>query len=193
MTGDDVLGMLLEGSFNLVQTRMGELSDAEWDQRAMPGTSKLGFILWHCARIIDWTANSAIQGMPEVATRKPWRELFPARSLYGAGISDSLAGTITTTVTRAESLTYLAETRASVMPWFHSQTPESLDAIPALKAHQERTPGYLDPAVWAAVQDLDGLTTWQLLARPCISHIRVHVGEYGVLLGVLRSKAAAGS
>jgi hypothetical protein len=193
MTGTDVLRMLLDGSFNLVRTRMEELGDAEWDQRALPGTNKLGFILWHCARIVDWTAHSAIQGVPEVADRQPWRDLHPAGSGYGAGIPDALADTVTATVTRTEALAYLAEVRAELMPWFDRQTPQTLDAVPALKAHQQRTPGYLDAPVWAAVENLDGLTAWQLLARPCISHVRVHVGEYGVLLDVLRSKASTRS
>lgn len=191
MTGVDVLRMMLEGSFNLVRTRMDELSDAEWDQRAMHGTNKLGFILWHSTRIIDWTVNCAIQGAPEVAGHKPWSDLFPAGSLYGAGITQTLADTIPSQVSRADALAYLAEVRTGVMQWLDRQTPESLDAVPALRAHQQRTPGYLDPSVWAEVESLDGLAAWQLLARPSISHVRIHVGEYDVLLNALRSKAAA--
>lgn len=193
MTGIDLLRMLLDGSFNLVENRIGELSDAEWDGRALDGTSKLGFILWHCARIIDWTAHSAIQGLPEVAERKPWRDLFPAGSCYGAGIPAALADAVSASVPRPHALAYLSEVRAAVVPWFDGQTPETLDAVPALKAHQRRTPGYLDPQVWAEVEDLDGLKAWQLLARPCASHIRVHVGEHDVLLGVLRSKSPSNS
>jgi hypothetical protein len=190
MTGVDVLRMLLEGSFNLIRTQMDGLSDEEWDQRAIHGTSKLGFIMWHCARIIDWTINSAIQGIPEVADREPWSQLFPAGSFYGAGISATLADTITAHVARADAVTYLVEVRAGVVPWFESQTPASLDAVPALKSHQQRTPGYLNREVWAEVEHLDGLAAWQLLARPCISHVRIHVGECEVLLNVLRSKTA---
>lgn len=191
MTGTDVLRMMLEGSFNLVRTRMDELNDAAWDQRAMHGTSKLGFILWHSTRIIDWTVNSAIQGMPEVADQEPWSELFPAGSFYGAGITDTLADTITSRVSRRDALAYLDEVRTCVMQWFDRQTPASLDAVPALKSHQQQTPGYLDPPVWAEVEHLEGLAAWQLLARPCTSHVRIHVGEYDVLLNALRSKAAA--
>jgi hypothetical protein len=79
---------------------------------------------------------------------------------------------------------------AAVTAWFDAQTPETLDTIPPLKSNQEARPGYMDPAVWVEVEDLDGLQAWQLLARPCISHIRVHVGEFGVLLSALRSRAS---
>ena len=77
MKGIDVLKFQLNGSFNLISERMERLTDEEWNTRAMPGTSKLGFILWHASRILDWTLNSAFQGAPEVADRAPWRERFP--------------------------------------------------------------------------------------------------------------------
>jgi hypothetical protein len=191
MTGIDVLRMQLEGSFNLIHDRLEQVTDSEWNSRALDGTSKLGFILWHAGRIIDWTVQNAIQGKPEVADGPAWRDTFPAGALYGAGISDSLADTIPESVTREGMLRYMAEVRASVMDWFGRQTPETLDIAPPLRKHQELTPGYLDPDVWAAVADLDGLKAWTLLARPCISHIRVHVGEYGVLLNALRARSRA--
>jgi hypothetical protein len=190
MTGVDVLRMQLDGSFNLIRTRIEDVTDQEWDQRAYHATSKLGFILWHCARILDWTVNSAIQGKPEVADHGPWRELFPQKGRYGAGISDADADRVADSVSRTATLEYLSEVHAAVTAWFDAQTPETLDTIPPLKSNQEARPGYMDPAVWVEVEDLDGLQAWQLLARPCISHIRVHVGEFGVLLSALRSRAS---
>ena len=74
--------------------------------------------------------------------------------------------------------------------WFAQQTAETLDAVPPLKANQS-SERYRAQSVWAEVEDLDGLAVWQLLARPCISHIRVHVGEFGVLRGALRSVAGS--
>lgn len=190
MTGTDVLRMQLTGSFNLLQGRLEQVADGEWDRRALPGTSRLGFILWHGARIIDWTVHSAFQGAPEVADRPPWRERFAREACYGAGIPDSVADALAASTTRTAVMEYLAEVREAVFEWFDRQTDATLDPAVPLRANQASRPGYLDPAVWAEVSDLDGLPGWQLLARPAISHVRVHVGEYDVLVGVLRAEAA---
>lgn len=189
MTGKDVLRLQLEGSFNLIQARLESLGDQEWDRRALPATSKLGFILWHCARIVDWTLHSAIAGKPEVADGPRWRERFPRRALYGAGIPDLVADEVPGSTTRTEVIDYLAEVRSAAAAWLAGHTEVDLDARVPLKANQARRPDYLEPAVWAEVQDLDGLPAWQFLARPAISHIRVHAGEFDVLLNALRSHA----
>ena len=39
--------------------------------------------------------------------------------------------------------------------------------------------------VWGEIESLNGIPAWQLLARPSMSHIRVHYGEVGVQLQVL--------
>lgn len=189
MKGTDILRLQLGGSLNLVRERIDGLSDEEWNQRALPGTSKLGFILWHCSRIVDWTVHSALHGAPEVADRAPWTELFPPEAFYGAGIPDALADTIPATVPRLEVQRYVGDVREAVMSWLDGQTDSSLDAIIALRRHQEAHPGYLDPPVWAEVESLDGLPAWQILGRPAVSHVRVHVGEYDVLLKTLRARA----
>ncbi len=193
MTGIDVLRMQLNGSFNNLNGRLSELRDEEWDRRAGQGTSKLGFILWHCARILDWTANSAIQGVQEVADREPWRGRFPEGALYGAGISEEVADSIPETVTRADTQAYLADVKTAVFEWFDRQTPESLDAPVSLRQTQTRRPGYLDPAVWAEIEDLDQLPAWAFLVRPAGGHVRGHCGEYDALRSLLRSGVTPGA
>ena len=47
------------------------------------------------------------------------------------------------------------------------------------------------PAVWAEVDNFVGLPAWHILARPCISHIRVHAGEVETLLHAIRLAAPA--
>jgi len=74
------------------------------------------------------------------------------------------------------------------MDWFAKQTESSLDAAPPLKTNQANRAGYLDPNIWAEVEDLDGLPGWQLLLRPAGAHIRRHMGEYDVLVGAMRSR-----
>jgi hypothetical protein len=192
MTGKDVLRLQLDGSFNLIQARLQGLTDEEWNLRALPGTSKLGFILWHCARIVDWTVHSALGGRPEIADSPRWRGRFPRHALYGAGVSDSVADELAAGTARGEVVDYAGEVRAAATEWLGRQTEADLDARVQLKANQASRPDYLEPAVWAEVEDLDGLPAWQFLARPAISHIRVHAGEFDVLLKALRSQGAAG-
>ena len=192
MTGTEVLRLQLDGSFNLIQARLQAVGDEEWNSRALPGTSKLGFILWHCARIVDWTVHSAIGGRPEIADGPRWRGLFPRHALYGAGIPDSVADEVAGATARGDMVDYLGEVRAAATGWLSRQTDADLDARVQLKANQASRPDYLQPAVWAEVEDLDGLPAWQFLARPAVSHIRVHTGEFDVLLKVLRSHAATG-
>lgn len=156
-----------------------------------PGTNKLGFILWHCARIIDWTVHPALTGRPEVADGPGWRERFPADALYGAGIPQSVADSVTGSTTRSDVVRYLGEVRAAATEWLGRQTETDLDAKVSLKANQAGRQAYLTPVVWAEVAELDGLPAWQFLARPAISHIRVHAGEFDVLLSALRSQAPA--
>src|SRR5207302_10988082 len=91
MRGTDVLKMLLGGSFNMIDERLSAVTDVEWSERAIPGTSKPGFILWHCARILDWTIHSAIQGVPEIADTPKWRARSPPQAPDGAGIPVQVA------------------------------------------------------------------------------------------------------
>ena len=72
--------------------------------------------------------------------------------------------------------------------WSAKQTESSLDAAPPLKTNQANRAGYLDPNIWAEVEDLDGLPGWQLLLRPAGANIRRHMGEYDVLVGAMRSR-----
>ena len=182
---------LLSGSFGMLKERLDAVSDREWNERAFPGTSKPGFILWHCARILDWTANSAFQGAPEVVDSPKWRAAFPREACYGAGIPDFLADHVVGTTTSKVVAEYLGEVKASVMGWFETLTDEVLDAPVAIKDHQAKREGYLAPAIWAEVEDLDGIIGWNFLLRPSVGHIRRHMGEYDLLVGALQSRAEA--
>lgn len=189
MTGIDVLGALLKGSFAMLQERLDAVTDEAWNERVLPSTSKPGFILWHCSRILDWTVNSAFQGRPEVADAPKWRTRFLREACYGAGISESLADQVTASTSRTEVAEYLAEVRTAAMDWFARQTDSTLDAAPPLKANQANRAGYLDPNIWAEVEDLEGIPGWQLIMRPAGGHIRRHMGEYDLLVGALRDRA----
>lgn len=191
MRGTDALGALLRGSFAMLDERLTDVREDEWRARALPGTSKPGFILWHCARILDWTVRCAIEGEPEVADSARWQDRFPREAGAGFGISPELADRVCDSTSAREVASYLAEVRTASLAWFEKQTDDSLDSVPPMKANQGRRPLYLEPAAWEDIADLDGLPAWQLLMRPAGGHIRRHLGEYDVLLQAIRSGAAS--
>ena len=180
--------MLLTGSFRIVDERLGASTDEVWRGRAIPGTNKPGFILWHCARILDWTVNSAIQGVPEVVESASWRDRFPREALAGFGISREIADQVADKTSARETAGYLADVRVAALSWFERQTDDSLAVVPAMNANQPAA--YLEPAVWAELDDLAGIPVWQLLVRPAGAHIRRHAGEYDVLAEALRAGVA---
>jgi DinB family protein len=186
MTGRDLLEMQLAGSFNMLRERMEKLTEPEWTARAIPGTSVPGFTLWHAVRIIDWGVHCAIQGVPEIADRPEWRDLRAAEFAYGAGITSQEADQVAQSVSRSQVRGYLDAVQPAALDWLKQQRDADLDRVPEFEAHQGVKPRYRTPPVWAEVSDFVGKPTWQILARPCISHIRVHAGEVDTLLQVMR-------
>ena len=181
MTGRDVLEMQLAGSFNMLRERLDMLSDAQWATRAIPGTNLPGFTVWHAARTIDWGIHCAIQGVPEIADRPEWRDLGAADFAYGAGITSQEADQVAQSVSRHQVRGYLDAVQAAALGWLQARRDGDLDTVPEFEAHQGVKPRYRTPSVWAEVSDFVGKPTWQILARPCISHIRVHAGEIDIL------------
>jgi hypothetical protein len=191
MTGKDILQMELTGSLNLLQEHIQAVSDQEWSARAIPEGNMLGFTLWHTARIIDWGIHCAIQGVPEVADRPEWRRLLASEAAYGAGIPAELAARVAKSVSREDVGGYLGAVRLAGLAWLKDVNEADLDRVPDLYEHQQANPRYVDPAVWAEVSSLAGLPAWHILARPCIMHIRLHIGEIDLTLQAVRARATA--
>ena len=84
---------------------------------------------------------------------------------------------------------YLEGTRAEALEWLKQATPEQLGETIDLRKRIRR-PEYLQPSVWKEIASLDGIPTWQMLARPSMSHVRVHYGEVQSQLQLLRSRVA---
>ncbi len=187
MTGKAVLEMQLTGSFNLLRDRLTTVSDQEWIAREIPGTSLLGFTFWHAARTIDWAINCAIQGVPEVADRPEWRGMRADELSYGAAITAEEADGVARSISRSDVLSYLGAVREGAVSWLRDKDDSDLDQVPDFEAHQRVKPRYLSAPVWNEVRDFVGVPTWQFLARPCISHIRVHAGETDIVLQSLRA------
>lgn len=191
MKAKDVLQFQLQGSFNLLDGLSQSITDREWVARTIPGLSQPGFVVWHGARIIDWGVHCAIQGVPEIASRPEQLGLRATEMAYGAGINDQEADQIAATVSRTTVAAYLVALRPAVLGWFESLTDADLEAIPDFEAHQRANARYLTAPVWAEVEGLKRVPTWQILARPCISHIRVHAGEVETLLRGIRAEVPA--
>jgi len=84
---------------------------------------------------------------------------------------------------------HLDAVREATLRWLRDRSDADLDRVPDMQAHQRTKPRYLTPPVWDQVSDLAGRPTWQILARPSISHLRVHAGEIDILLASLRARA----
>ena len=193
MRASDVLRMQLKGSFAQLRDRLESMTDNEWRARTLPGTSKPGFVVWHAARTIDWGVHCAIQGVPEVADRPEWRDLHARDLAYGAGITASEADQVAESIGRDRVRGYLAALQPAALGWLERLDDADLERVPNFEANQRVKPRYLNPPVWAEVSDFVGLPAWHILARPCISHIRVHLGEVDTLLQVIRAKAPTSS
>jgi hypothetical protein len=191
MRASEVLRMQLKGSFAQLRDRLESMTDSEWRARALPGTSKPGFIVWHAGRTIDWGVHCAIQGVPEVADGPEWHDLRAADLAYGAGITASEADQIAESIGPERVRAYLGALQSAALGWLDRQSDADLERIPNFEANQQVKPRYLSAPVWSEVNDFVGLPAWQILARPCISHIRVHLGEVDTLLQVIRAKAPA--
>ena len=191
MDAKAVLEFQLNGSFNLLKSLLAEMTDEEWDARAYPGGNRAGFVVWHCARTLDWALNRVGRSGEEVAEGHAWRDLVPDRAWFGAGTAAEVADALPAAVGRERTAAYLDEVRAAALPWLVALDPEALAQPVDLHAASRGRPEYLEPATWEPIADLDGLPLWQFLARPSVSHIRVHVGELETSLAVIRGRGSA--
>jgi hypothetical protein len=192
MRGTDLLAMQLKGSCDLVASNARDAEDC-WLQRALPGTSRPGFVLWHCARIIDWGVHTVVRDVPEIGAAPEWRERIRYDLGHGAGLSPHQADEATETVGAADVAAYAEILSAIVLGWLDGVSDGDLDHVPEIRrASAAANALYVTPAAWAEVESLEGLPAWQVLARPCAAHIRVHIGEFQVLRDALRSGATAG-
>ena len=186
-----LLELQLKGSFNLLTELLKDATDDEWVSRSYTGANVIGFTVWHCARTIDWAVNCVLQEAPELADHAAWSDLQVAGAAFGAGATKESADGVARQVSRARVLEYVTALRADALHWLTTGPPEQLSGQTDLRARHAAMQEYMEPAVWAELEDLDGIPKWQFLARPCISHIRVHYGEVTTQLEVIRAAAPA--
>jgi hypothetical protein len=186
----DAKGLLqfqLTGSFGLLSEIADGATDAEWTSRAFPAANPIGFTVWHGARTIDWAVNCVMRGEPEMADNPEWNDLKVSGALFGAGVSREIAERVAREVTPTRVAEYVKALRTQVLAWLGEVDNEDLSAKVDLKERHSAKPEYMAPAVWAEVEDLHGKPGWQFLARPSMSHVRVHYGELRSQLETLRT------
>ncbi|HEY7928346.1 MAG TPA: hypothetical protein VIG86_13130 [Candidatus Dormibacteraeota bacterium] len=186
MKGIDLLHVQLRGSCDQV---VAHARDAEpfWSQRAFPGSSLPGFVAWHCARIVDWGLSTVVREVAEVAAAPPWRDRVRYDLGHGAGIDDAEADELTATVRPADVVAYAQVLRDSIDVWASTVADGDLDRVPSLRLVNQVHPRYASDAAWAEIEALEGLPAWQFLARPCVGHIRVHIGELATLCQIMQA------
>jgi hypothetical protein len=187
MDAKGLLQFQVNGSFGLLTEVAEGASDAEWSARSVPQANLVGFTVWHCARTIDWAVNCVMRGAPELADLAEWQDVKVATAMFGAGASREIADAVARDVPRARVSAYVGALRQNVVAWLAAVPNDDLSSAVDLKARHVTKPEYTAPAVWEEVDDLDGIPGWQFLARPCVSHIRVHYGEIRSQLEALRA------
>jgi hypothetical protein len=180
MRGVDVVRMQVGGSCTLVAQAARD-AGATWDVRVAPGTSLPGFVIWHCARIIDWGVNAVVRQTDELAESDEWRQRMRYDLGHGAGVTEAQADDVARTVSASDVAAYADALGASTLAWLDSIGDDDLDRPAAVRAAAARHPLYATPDAWAEVEGLDGLPAWQVLVRPFAGHIRAHMGELEAL------------
>lgn len=186
MKGIDLLHLQLRGSCDQVVAH-ARAAEAVWSQRAFPGSSLPGFIAWHCARIVDWGLNTVVREVPELAAGEPWRERVRYDLGHGAGIGDAEADELTIAVRPGDVVAYAQVLRDAVDLWASTATDDDLDAVPPLRQVNQVHPRYATAEAWAEIEALEGLPAGQFLARPCVGHVRVHIGELETLCRAMQA------
>ena len=191
MDASGLLQFQMNGSFGLLTDIAEGASDAEWKARPFPRANLIGFTVWHGARTIDWAVNCVMRGAPELVDDAKWNDLRLGEAMFGAGTSRETADAVARSIPRARVAAYVKALRQEVVPWLTALPNDELAKTIDLRARQASKPEYMTPSAWAEIEDLDGIPGWQFLARPCVSHIRVHYGELKSQLEALRATAPA--
>jgi hypothetical protein len=191
MDAKGLLQFQLNGSFALLTELADGATDEEWKARSFPAANLVGFTVWHGARTIDWAVNCVMRGAPELADQAEWQDVGVAKAWFGAGAAREAADAVAHDLPRARVSAYLGALREVSIAWLAAVSNDELSIPVDLDARHAGKRDYMTPEVWEEIEDLDGIPGWQFLARPCVSHIRVHYGEVTSQLGALRAGAQA--
>lgn len=176
---------LLKGSGGLVRSATEEFTDAEWVDRAMPGTNPPGFTAWHMARAVDWAVQCGVRGVPEVAAGDGF-EAVGVELGFGTGVGPEEAMAIARRMPRDLVAKYSATVIGTSVKWLEDASEQELEKQTQLAQNQAAFAVYRSEGHLADVRDLLDIPNWMLILRPAVSHIRVHYGELQTLSEVFR-------
>jgi len=182
----DILKLQLVQSCKLIEDGAAN-AEPIWTKRAFAGASLPGFVEWHCARIVDWGVHTVVRDVPEVAADPQWRGRVRYDMGHGAGLGAAEADSVAESVRHEAVMDYARAVRSAIVGWLDDADSAELDEIPDLRGRNQDHPLYRTPAAWEEIKGLEGVPAWQILTRPCISHIRVHSGEVNTLAQLLRA------
>jgi len=191
MRAIDVVIRQLDGVHGLYHEIAHDLTAREWTARALPGTNRLGFTLWHLSRTQDWAVQTVLRGVPEVLTEGRWQGRGHLQTPgIEAGFTPEEADELAHGVAQADTLAYADAVHQTSMAWLRTLTDEDLDTVPDLRAHQAPWAAYQHAGFLAEVAHLVGMPTWRILLGPCSGHLRSHLGELEVLKQALRARTS---
>jgi len=185
MLTTDVLAFLLQGSDALIKSAAESFTDAEWVERAIPGTNPPGFTAWHMARAVDWAVQCGVRGVPEVAAGDAFAQAGVELGI-GTGIGPDEAMAIARRMPRDLVASYSAAVTRASLEWLATAPEQELEMRTQLAQNQAALPVYRAEGHLAEVRELLDIPNWMLLVRPAVSHIRVHYGELQTLSEVFR-------
>lgn len=193
MRAIDLVIRQLDGVHGLYHEIADDLTDREWTARVFPGSSRLGFTLWHLPRTQDWAVQTLLRGAPEVIADARWQGRGPLQTPgMGAGFTPEEADELAHGLDRADVLDYADAVHQSCAAWLRTLTDDDLDTITDMPGRQTAYPEYQRPEFLAEVQHLIAVPTWRILLGPCIGHVRSHLGELEVIKQALRTSAEVG-
>ena len=175
-----MLLFLVGGSGALTRSSTEAFTDAEWIERAIPGTNPPGFTAWHMARTLDWAVQCGVRGVAEVASRPAYAALGVEFGV-GIGIAPEDAMSIARRMSRRAVAEYADSVTAESLRWLKSADEEELSRPTDLARNQAAFPVYRGVGHLEEVHDLLEIPNWMLILRPATSHIRVHRGELEVM------------
>lgn len=186
------IGRLMATQLNALNHQLHSVAAAmepeDWLRRAVPGTNLPAFTFWHVPRVIDWTIQTGIRGVPELIAGEPWVTRAWARPDGGTGYSREEADALAAQVVPAEVLDYADAVRSQASQWLRAIGDEELEAPNQLMEKTIQVPVYDRAEVRESLAPFAGLPVWVVLSLACFAHGWAHLEEITLLTGVGRSQ-----
>ena len=171
-----------------------DLTEEEWLTRPGPGQNRIGYTVWHIARVQDHFFHAWIRGTSEIVHSDRWAKWHGLRRLgMGVGITLAESDEIASCVQLSDVLSYADEVHQALIAWLTEIGEKELDRVPYAQEYLTAFPEYQTPGYLEEISNLFGLPVWGLLIRPCMGHIHRHCGELEITKDILRKAGVASS